>query len=105
MRRLGHRPGAATRLSVVNGDLCFAHCPVVVGHFLGDAIAGAEAQLDFTLAGALKKHYALGLYPGSVGSAAVIPPAEGGGAAAVVVGLGDIGSFNAGAIRTALLAG
>lgn len=96
---------AATRLSVVNGDFSFANCPVVVGHFLGDSIAGAEAQLDFTLAGALKKHYALGLYPGSVGSAAVIAPAAGSGGAAVVVGLGDIGSFSAATIRTALLAG
>ncbi|MEA3060821.1 MAG: hypothetical protein QOJ94_602, partial [Sphingomonadales bacterium] len=96
---------AAIRLSVVNGDFSFANCPVVVGHFLGDSIAGAEAQLDFTLAGALKKHYALGLYPGSVGSAAVVAPAGGSVSVAVVVGLGDIGSFSAGAIRTALLAG
>ena len=102
-----HKPAARppTRLTVVNGDFAFAGAPVVVGHFLGDSIAGAEAQLDFALGGALKQRYALGLYPGSVGSAAVIPSLEPGGGTGVVVGLGDMYSLNPGTIRTALVAG
>jgi CHAT domain-containing protein len=99
------KPEPPTRLSVVNGDFALAGAPVVVGHFLGDSIAGAEAQLDFALGGALKQRYALGLYPGPVGSAAVISSREGDGAVGVVVGLGDISSLGPGAIRTALVAG
>src|SRR3954465_14066056 len=95
----------ATRLTVVNGDLSFARHPVVVGHFLGDSIAGAEAQLDFVLEASLKKRYALGIYPGAVGTAMVVPPPDGTGITGVVVGLGDIGAFSPGMIRAALIAG
>src|SRR4051812_33436527 len=97
-------PGA-TRLTVVNGDLSFARYPVVAGHFLGDSIAGAEAQLDFALEGSLKKRYALGIYPGAVGTAMVVPPRDGTGITGVVVGLGDIGAFSPGMIRAAMIAG
>jgi CHAT domain-containing protein len=98
-------PAARVKLSVLNGDLSFVHGPVVVGHFLGDSISGAEAELDFALGGALRRRYLLGLYPGSPGSAVVAPSTEGNGAIGVVVGLGDIGALNPGTIRTALLAG
>ena len=99
-------PAAAPiRISVTNGDFAFSGAPVVVGHFLGDSIAGAEAQLDFALGGALKQRYALGLYPGGVGSAAVIPALQGGDGLGIVVGLGDISSLTASEIRTGLLAG
>ncbi|MEA3001288.1 MAG: hypothetical protein QOH81_76 [Sphingomonadales bacterium] len=94
-----------TRLTVVNGDLSFARFPVVVGHFLGDSIAGAESQLDYALGGALTRRYALGVYPGAVGSAMVVGPPDASGMAAVAVGIGDIGSFSPGVIRSALIAG
>ncbi|HEX4737346.1 MAG TPA: CHAT domain-containing protein [Allosphingosinicella sp.] len=94
-----------TPITIVNGDLSFARYPVVVGHFLGDSIAGAEAQLDFALEASLKKRYALGIYPGTVGTAMVVPPPHGSGTTGVVVGLGDIGAFSPGMIRGALIAG
>src|SRR4051812_44751937 len=93
------------KLEIVNGDLSFSRAPVLVGHFLGASVSGAEAELDFALGGALKRRYALGLYPGSVGSAAVAASDEGTGAMGVVVGLGDIGGVSPGAIRSAALAG
>lgn len=98
-------PRARVKLEVVNGDLSFSRAPVLVGHFLGDSISGAEAELDFALGGALKRRYALGLYPGSLGSAVAASSDEGTGAVGVVVGLGDIGGLSPGAIRTAALAG
>jgi CHAT domain-containing protein len=98
-------PPPVTRLTVVNGDLSFARYPVVVGHFLGDSIAGAEAQLDSALLGALTRRYALGIYPGALGSAMVVEPADPSATGAVVVGIGDIGSFSPGVIRSALIDG
>src|SRR3954462_11145888 len=95
----------STRLAVVSGDLSFARYPVVAGHFLGDSIAGAEAQLEIALGISLKKRYARGVYPGAVGTAMVVPPPDGTGVIGVVVGLGDIGAFSPGMIRAALIAG
>jgi len=100
-----HAAPARIKLEVVNGDLSFSRAPVVVGRFLGDSISGAESELDFALGGALKRRYAIGLYPGSLGSAVAAASDEGSGAVGVVVGLGDIGGLSPGAIRTATLAG
>jgi CHAT domain-containing protein len=98
-------PGPVTHLNIVNGDLTFARYPVVVGHFLGDSIAGDEAQLDTALLGALTRRYSLGIYPGELGSAMVVEPPDPSATGAVVVGIGDIGSFSPGVIRSALIDG
>ena len=37
------------RIKVVHGHLAFASHPVLVGHYAGDTINGAEAELDVAL--------------------------------------------------------
>ncbi|KLO52731.1 hypothetical protein ACT17_12680 [Mycolicibacterium conceptionense] len=97
------------RVSVVHDDLRYARYPIVVGHYEGDTIIGAEAQLDGLLRGALTERYALGLYPGEFGSVAVIlrkPTAVQKALAlptgAVVVGLGKWGELSAGQLSDLL---
>lgn len=90
------------RVEVVHDDLRFAQYPVVVGHYEGDTIVGAEAVIDGRLGGALKQRYALGLYPGEFGSIAVIlrkpTPLQEVlhlSTGAVVIGLGKWGDLSA----------
>ena len=68
--RQGEQP--SFRVSVVHGDLRYARYPIVVGHYEGDTIIGAEKHVDGLLRGALSQRYSLGLYPGEFGSLAVI---------------------------------
>ncbi len=63
---------AGFRVSVMHGDLRFARFPILLGHYEGDTIVGAEAQVDRVLKGALRTRYNLGLYPGTLGSVAVV---------------------------------
>jgi CHAT domain-containing protein/pimeloyl-ACP methyl ester carboxylesterase len=103
-RRAYKRRGQPSfRVSVVHGDLRFARFPIVVGHYEGDTIIGAEAQIDGLLGGALSERYALGLYPGEFGSLTVIlrePSAVQKALAlpsgAIVIGLGKWGDLTAG---------
>lgn len=95
-------PQAGFRVSVVHDDLRYARYPIVVGHYEGDTIIGAEAQLDGLLRGALTERYALGLYPGAFGSVAVVlrtptpvQKALGLPSGAIVVGLGKWGELSA----------
>lgn len=97
------------RVSVVHDDLRYARYPIVVGHYEGDTIIGAEAQLDTLLRGALTERYALGLYPGEFGSVAVVlrkPTAIQKALAlptgAVVVGLGKWGELSTGQLSDLL---
>jgi CHAT domain-containing protein len=93
---------AGFRASVVHGDLTFARYPIVVGHYQGDTIIGAEAQINRILDGALSDRYNLGLYPGVFGSVAVVlrqptpmQQALGLPHGAVVIGLGKWGDLTA----------
>jgi tetratricopeptide (TPR) repeat protein/pimeloyl-ACP methyl ester carboxylesterase len=99
--RQGDQP--SFRVSVVHGDLRYARHPIMVGHYEGDTIIAAEAQIDALLHGALSQRYALGLYPGEFGSAAVVlrkpTPMQRALAfpsGAVVMGLGKWGELTAG---------
>ena len=100
------RARAGFLVTVVHGDLSFARFPIVVGHYESDTIIGAEAVIDRLFDGALTTRYDLGLYPGPLGTHAVVvreptplqqalqlPPG------AVVVGLGRWGELTAGADR------
>ena len=102
--RRAYRQAAAAgfRVSVVHGDLRYATHPVMVGHYLGDTIVGAEWQIDRLLDGALSNRYNLGLYPGEFGSVAVVlrqpsplQQALGLPHGAVVMGLGKWGDLTA----------
>jgi CHAT domain-containing protein len=89
------------RVSVVHGDLRYARFPVVVGHYEGDTIVGAEAQVDRMLEGALSHRYGLGLYTGEFGSVSVVMRSAntaqkvlGLPHGAIVVGLGKWGELS-----------
>jgi CHAT domain-containing protein/pimeloyl-ACP methyl ester carboxylesterase len=97
--RKGARGGF--RVTVVHSDLRYARFPVVVGHYQGDTIVGAEAQIDRMLDGALSQRYGLGLYPGEFGSVSVvlrdpnaIQRALGLPRGAIVIGLGKWGELS-----------
>ncbi|MCC4115852.1 CHAT domain-containing protein [Aromatoleum toluclasticum] len=90
------------QISVSAMDLRFARQPVLCGHYLGDAIAGAEAAINDALVdGALRQRERLGVYAGEIGSAAVVLQARsredrlrGTGRGAVIVGLGRFGELS-----------
>lgn len=73
-------------------DLRFLRGAILVGHYDGDPIAGAEALIDRELVrGELRARHDLGLYPGPQGTAAALlmpPDRSGQRGGAVVVGLG-----------------
>ena len=101
-RAYRRRAPAGFRVAVLHGDLRHSRFPIVVGHYEGDTIIGAEAQVDGLLGGALSQRYALGVYPGEFGSIAVVlqtPTAvqealalPSGG---IVIGLGKMGDLTA----------
>ena len=59
-------------LSIVHGHLAFARFPVLVGHYSGDTIAGTEARLDRAINSQLSKRRKMGLYPGRIGTSAIL---------------------------------
>ena len=94
-RHKSSRATSTLRVSVRAGDLRFLDQPVLCGHYIGDAISGAEASLDEMLYGALSERDRLGVYATDLGTSAIIlrPPSREEGArgtrqGAVVVGLG-----------------
>ncbi len=71
-KRYRARVTAGFRAGVVHGDLRYARYPIVVGHYEGDTIVGAEARIDQLLEGALSTRYNLGLYPGPARTSSVV---------------------------------
>jgi CHAT domain-containing protein len=87
-------------VGVVHCDLRQANYPIAVGHYLGDVIVHAEAVLDATLGGALRRRFDLGLYPGKIGTSEIFrhgvhPPG------AIVIGLGPVGELTPERLRVA----
>ena len=80
------------RVEVVHGNLAFARHTVAVGHYAGDSIVGAEAQIDQHLGGRLSVHNQLGVYPDRIGSGEVFLNSDKTSrpSGAVVVGLGKV---------------
>ena len=94
------------------GDLRYVRAPVLVGHYEGDPISGAEAELDrYVIKGGLSLRRHLNQYPGPIGSATVVlRPDRGMGArlgrrGAVVTGLGKLGELSVNTLSTAARAG
>ena len=87
----------AIEVSVLNGDLAFASDPVLVGHYAGDTITSAEAELDNWLGGRLREMHGVGLYPGPIETSEVVfdpaPAVANRVDGAVVVGLGRPGEL------------
>ena len=92
-------------LSVVHGHLAFARFPVLVGHYIGDTFAGTEARLDRALGSRLTERRKLGLYPGRIGTSAVLLDPNSKPCGAVVVGLGEPAGLSIGALRETLRQG
>lgn len=79
-------------VEVVHGDLRFATHAVMVGHYAGSTLMGAELALDRAFDGRLTQRDLLGIYPGAVETCAIIPGGQDAHPGlAVVVGLGEIG--------------
>ena len=91
-------------------DLRHAIHPILVGHYEGDPIAGAEAQIDRTLVnGGLNQRYHMGMYAGKPGTTTVTLPRPseeqiqaGVQRGAVVIGLGHYGNLTAGRLGEAV---
>ena len=92
-------------LSVVHGHLAFARFPVLVGHYRGDAFAGTEARLDRALGSRLSERRKLGLYPGRIGTNAILLNPNCRPCGAVVVGLDQPAGLSIGALRETLRQG
>lgn len=76
---LGKRPKALKartseklQVSVLHGDLTHTTHPILMGHYQGDTIVGAERVVDRLVRGALSQRYNLGLYPGKPETVAVV---------------------------------
>lgn len=94
-------------------DLRNAQVPVMCGHYIGDPIAGAERHIDRHLVdGALRQHELLGLYPGDVGTSAVVLMPRSAeeirrrtSRGALIVGLGEMGRLTVGKVTETVKAG
>lgn len=98
------------QLRLLHGDARFTGQPVLLGHYQGDTLVSAEAQLDERLrgpahsAGPLSRLHRLGLYPGALGSHAVLAHDVPGASPphVAVAGLGEVATLTAGALQHSL---
>jgi pimeloyl-ACP methyl ester carboxylesterase len=93
------------KIAVVHKNLAFARHPLIVGHYRGDTLAGAEAHVDRMLDRRLSNRRKLGLYPDAIGTVELILDATDRSRGAIVVGLGDAGRLTEGDLRRALTRG
>lgn len=104
--------GSTLHVSVVHGDLNHTNHPILLGHYEGDTIAGAERVVDKMVNGALSQRYHLGRYPGRSGTASVAlaPSSEIQKSlsvqhGAIVIGLGKWGELTPSALTQAVSQG
>ncbi|MCU0387381.1 MAG: CHAT domain-containing protein, partial [Chitinophagaceae bacterium] len=85
------------KVSVTNGDLSFAHYPILVGHFNNDGIVSAEKAIDDKLGGELTRRHKLGLHPDLIEENEVLltdrKPGDAGLQGVIIVGLGYPGEL------------
>ncbi|MBX3305900.1 MAG: CHAT domain-containing protein, partial [Nitrospira sp.] len=108
----GAETGLTLQISVLHGDLNHTSHPILLGHYEGDTIAGAERVVDKMVDGALSQRYHLGRYPGRNGTAAValalsnvIQKSLGVQHGAIVIGLGKWGELTPSALTQAVAQG
>lgn len=97
-------PGAGPlRVVVLNGNLSFVHCTLMVGHTRALQLTGSEAAVNRLVGGAMRESLDAGLYPDQPGSHQIFlngrtdpenPWRTPQPAAVVVVGLGEEGQLN-----------
>jgi tetratricopeptide (TPR) repeat protein len=61
-------PGAALRVTVLNGNLGFVRQPLLVGHYRSMVLTGTERVIDRLVGGAMNASLVAGLYPDPIGS-------------------------------------
>lgn len=90
-------------LRVVNGGLRFARHPLIVGHYQGDVMQGAEAEVDRQFGGQMQTALDLGVYPDQIETFQVFERRQDTydrrSPFAVVVGLGRPGELSVGDLR------
>ncbi|MGI8809534.1 MAG: DUF7379 domain-containing protein [Acidimicrobiales bacterium] len=89
------------RVSVLHASLEYCTFPIMVGHYQGDPIAGAEGYLDGKLDGALTSRQVAGRYPEEVGEVYRVPTA-GKPPGALIVGLGPRGDMTPSGLTSAV---
>ncbi|MFM8442282.1 MAG: CHAT domain-containing protein [Methylococcus sp.] len=98
---------ASPRITVTlcHGHLAYARHPICVGHYQGDTIVSAEAELDQRLEGALSQRMDIRIYPGPLDTSEVFlqrrPEAKPKGA--IVIGLGQVGDLTASRLESSML--
>ena len=90
-------------VKVLHGHLREASHPLAVGHYAGDGIVSAEADLDRQLGGLLSDRFHLELYPGRVATADVVRAPDAHPPGALVIGLGDVGEITPERVRRSML--
>jgi tetratricopeptide (TPR) repeat protein len=71
---------------------------LLVGHYQGDTIISAEAQIDRRLSGRLTRRKLLGLYPGPLNTSHFFKDTVGTFPGAIVLGLGKVGELTSGTL-------
>ncbi len=112
-RPLQARPAPCLQVCCKAMDLRFVTQPVLVGHYLQDAISGPEALIDREIVGReLSMRHRLGLYAGAQGTATVVlltnnaeERRRGRTRGAVVIGLGSYGELTAVTLTEAVRVG
>ncbi|MCX5956199.1 MAG: CHAT domain-containing protein [Cyanobacteria bacterium] len=107
------RPAPCLQVCCKAMDLRFVTQPVMVGHYLQDAISGPEALIDRELVDReLSMRHRLGLYAGAQGTATVVlltnnaeERRRGRTRGAVVIGLGSYGELSAETLAEAVRVG
>jgi CHAT domain-containing protein len=104
---LGSRPVAkptlpTLRLSVLHASLEHSTYPVLVGHYRGDPIAGAEGHLDSKIGGQLSQRQLLDSYPREIGEVHRFVTEGGRPVGGLVIGLGTSGELTPTALASAV---
>ena len=94
---------AVIRVKVVHGHLREARHPLAVGHYAGDGIVSAEAELDGQLGGMLSTRFHMELYPGPTGTAEVVRAPCAHPPGALIAGLGEVGEITPEKVRRSML--
>src|SRR5207248_7050602 len=94
---------AVIQVKVAHGHLREARHPLAVGHYAGDGIVSAEAELDRQLGGMLSTRFHMELYPGRAGTAEVVRAPGAHPPGALIAGLGDVGEITPDRVRKSML--
>ena len=103
-RRTMAEPLPPLRITVSHGDVRWSRFPVLAGHYEGDTIVSAEAQLDRRLKRKLTQRFELDLYPGPVGTTEMILAPDCKPPGAIIIGLGKVGEIGSEIVRRGVAA-